>query len=128
MAIGQGDVLVTPLQLAVGYAAIGNGGTRYVPHVVKEVRDGVSGEVVSAIEPQASGTVEMDPAWRQAIIEGLIGVTTRQGGTARSAFAGFPPATYPEAAKTGPAQANDDAPTPVVGAFRPPHPPTSPHP
>ena len=40
MAIGQGDVLVTPLQLASGYATIANGGTVWQPHVVKEVRDG----------------------------------------------------------------------------------------
>ena len=42
MAIGQGDVLLTPLQLASGYATIGNGGTVWQPHVVKEVRDGVT--------------------------------------------------------------------------------------
>src|SRR3546814_14309990 len=99
MAIGQGDVLVTPLQLAVGYAAIGNGGTRYVPHVVKEVRDGVSGEVVSAIEPQASGTVELDPAWRQPIIAGLIAATTRAGGPARRAFSASPPEPRTETAR-----------------------------
>src|SRR3546814_14972695 len=110
MAIGQGDVLVTPLQLAVGYAAIGNGGTRYVPHVVKEVRDGVSREVVSAIEPPASGPVEMDPAWRQALIEGLIGVPTREGGTARSALAALPHDPSPVAAHPGTAQAPANAP------------------
>ena len=40
-----GDVLLTPLQIASGYATIGNGGTVWQPHVVKEVRDGVTREL-----------------------------------------------------------------------------------
>jgi penicillin-binding protein 2 len=118
MAIGQGNVLVTPLQLAVGYAALGNGGVRWVPRVVKEVHDGVSGEVKRIVEPKQAGTIEMTAAWRQAIVEGLIGVTTREGGTAVGAFDGFP-ADYPVAAKTGTAQVNNKAPTAVFGAFAP---------
>lgn len=39
MSIGQGNLLVTPLQLAVGYAALANGGTLFKPHLVKEVYD-----------------------------------------------------------------------------------------
>jgi penicillin-binding protein 2 len=119
MAIGQGSVLVTPLQLASAYATIGNGGTVWEPHVAREVLDGVTGEVRRRIEPEQTGTVELDPAWRQAIIEGLVGVTTREGGTAVGAFAGFPSDQYPVAAKTGTAQVNNKAPTAVFGAFAP---------
>jgi penicillin-binding protein 2 len=119
MAIGQGNVLVTPLQLAVGYAALGNGGVRWVPEVAKEIRDGVTGRVTTTFEPKQAGKVEMSPAWRQAIIDGLVGVTTKEGGTAVGAFAGFPSATYPVAAKTGTAQVNRKAPTAVFGAFGP---------
>jgi penicillin-binding protein 2 len=119
MAIGQGEVLVTPLQLASAYATLGNGGTRWVPHVAKEIRDGSTGEVKRVIEPLKAGTVEMTPAWRQALIDGLVGVTTREGGTAVGAFAGFPSANFPVAAKTGTAQVNGKAPTAVFGAFGP---------
>ena len=58
MAIGQGDVLLTPLQLASGYATIGNGGTVWQPHVVKEVRDGVTKELKRTIEPKALNQIE----------------------------------------------------------------------
>ncbi|MGQ0431760.1 MAG: penicillin-binding protein 2 [Microthrixaceae bacterium] len=119
MAIGQGDVLVTPLQLAVAYAAIGNGGTRWEPHVATEILDGVTGELRRRIEPTQSGTIDITPEWRQAMIDGLVGVTTREGGTAVGAFAGFPSATFPVAAKTGTAQVSNKAPTAVFGAFGP---------
>lgn len=119
MAIGQGDVLVTPLQLASAYATLANGGTRYVPRVVKEIRDGTTGEVVRTVDPVESGKVEMGPAWRQALLDGLRGVTTSEGGTAVGAFSGFPNDTYPVAAKTGTAQVPGKAPTAVFGAFAP---------
>ncbi len=119
MAIGQGDLLVTPLQLANAYATLGNGGTRWVPQVVREVRDGETGEVKRTIQPQEDGTVEITPEWRQAIIEGLVGVTTREGGTAVGAFSNFPNDAFPIAAKTGTAQVNGKAPTAVFGAFGP---------
>jgi penicillin-binding protein 2 len=119
MAIGQGDVLVTPLQLASAYATLANGGTVWQPHVVKEVHNGVTGEVRRTIDPVQTGTVDITPEWRQAIIDGLVGVTTREGGTAVGAFAGFPSTTFPVAAKTGTAQVKGKAPTAVFGAFAP---------
>ncbi|MGK2950243.1 MAG: penicillin-binding protein 2 [Acidimicrobiales bacterium] len=119
MAIGQGDVLLTPLQLASGYATVGNGGAVWVPKVAREVLDGVTGGVKRVIEPEQSSTVEMTPEWRQAMIDGLVGVTTSQGGTAVGAFSGFPHDTYPVAAKTGTAQVTGKAPTAVFGAYGP---------
>jgi penicillin-binding protein 2 len=119
MAIGQGDVLLTPLQLASGYATVGNGGTVWVPKVAKEVRDGVTGEVKRVIDPEQAGTVNMTPEWRQALVDGLVGVTTQEGGTAVGAFSGFPHDTYPIAAKTGTAQVSGKAPTAVFGAYGP---------
>ncbi len=119
MSIGQGDVLVTPLQLAVAYAALGNGGVVWQPHVAKEILDGVTGKVTRTIDPVQSSVVDMLPNWRQAIIDGLVGVTTQEGGTAVGAFAGFPSATFPVAAKTGTAQVKNKAPTAVFGAFGP---------
>lgn len=123
MAIGQGAVLLTPLQLAVAYGAIGNGGTLWQPHVAREVLDGVTGEVKRTIDPVANGKVELTPEWQQALVEGLLGVTTREGGTAVSAFSGFPSSAYPVAAKTGTAQVTKKAPTAVFGAFGPAHAP-----
>lgn len=119
MAIGQGDVLVTPLQLASAYATLGNGGTRYMPKVVKEIRDGVTHEVKATVDKVETGTVEMTPAWRQALVDGLVGVTTQEGGTAVGAFGGFPNDTFPVAAKTGTAQVTNKAPTALFGAFAP---------
>lgn len=119
MAIGQGDVLVTPLQLAAAYAAIGNGGTRWEPQVAKEIRGGVTGTVKRIIEPKQAGTVDLTAEWRQAIVDGLVGVTTQEGGTAVGAFGGFPSTTFPVAAKTGTAQVNKKAPTAVFAAFGP---------
>jgi len=119
MAIGQGDVLVTPLQLAAAYAALGNGGTLWEPHVAREILDAATGEVKRSIEPKQAGTVEMTPAWHQAMIDGLVGVTTREGGTAVGAFTGFPSNNFRVAAKTGTAQVNGKAPTAVFGAFGP---------
>ncbi|MEQ1785582.1 MAG: penicillin-binding protein 2 [Acidimicrobiales bacterium] len=119
MAIGQGDVLLTPLQIASGYATIGNGGTVWQPHVVKEVRDGVTKELKRTIEPKQIGTIEMRPEWRAALLDGLTGVTTQAGGTAVGAFSGFPTNEFPIAAKTGTAQVSGKAPTAVFGAFGP---------
>jgi len=124
MAIGQGDVLLTPLQIASGYATIGNGGTVWQPHVVKEVRDGVTKELKRTIEPKELNKIDLRPEWRQALYDGLTGVTTQPGGTAVGAFDGFPHDAFPVAAKTGTAQVrggagSNKAPTAVFGAYGP---------
>ncbi|MCL2609475.1 MAG: penicillin-binding transpeptidase domain-containing protein, partial [Treponema sp.] len=51
MSIGQGFTLVTPLQMANVVAMVVNGGKQYAPHVLKEVRNPISGELVSSVEP-----------------------------------------------------------------------------
>ena len=119
MAIGQGELLVTPLQLASAYGTLGNGGTRWVPQVVREVRDGETGEVKRTIEPVQASHIDLPADWRQAIIDGLVGVTTQEGGTAVGAFSGFRNLEFPIAAKTGTAQVSGKAPTAVFGAFGP---------
>jgi penicillin-binding protein 2 len=119
MSIGQGDVLLTPLQIASGYATIGNGGAVWQPHVVKEIRDGVTRELKRTIEPKQIGAVPITPEWRAALLDGLVGVTTQPGGTAVGAFSGFPNDTYPVAAKTGTAQVTGKAPTAIFGSFAP---------
>lgn len=97
VAIGQGDLLASPLQMAVAFAAIGNGGTLYRPHVVDKIVD-ASGGVVREIKPEITSTVEAARALR-LVRNGLSRAAT--DGTARTAFAGFP---LPVAGKTGTSQ------------------------
>ena len=84
MAIGQGDLLVTPIQLAQGYAAIQNGGTLVTPHVGLEVRN-QNGEVAEKISPEPEGNVGVDPGVLNATVEGMRRVT-KEGGTAEWSF------------------------------------------
>lgn len=80
-AIGQSYVLTTPLQLAMSYAAIGNGGTLYKPHVVKEIFSN-SGEIIFKAEPEVLDKVEISEKSLKAIQRGLYEVVNKQGGTA----------------------------------------------
>ena len=124
MAIGQGDVAVTPLQLANVYATFANGGTRFAPNIAFQItRGGNEDSVKRTIEPRINGTVEMDPTFRQVLLDGLIGVTTQPKGTATGVFDGFPHDTYPVAGKTGTAQVAGKADTALFAAFGPAHAP-----
>jgi len=99
-AIGQGDLEVTPLQIARLYALIANGGTLVQPHVGASVygQDGTLREKLTA----APGThVQLDPYMLAAVRKGLEGVTQDVNGTAYAAFKGFP---IPVAGKTGTAE------------------------
>lgn len=80
-AIGQGDVNVSPLQLAMAYAAIANGGTVYRPQVVRRVED-AEGHLVRSVEPVVASKTELKPAWREALVDGLKAVCNEPGGTA----------------------------------------------
>jgi len=98
MAIGQGDLLVTPLQLANYYATLANGGRVLKPHVLKEVigSDGKPAMVESTTVSAKPGLTASNLA---TLRSALVGVTTV--GTGRPAMAGFPIAV---AGKTGTAQ------------------------
>jgi penicillin-binding protein 2 len=117
VGVGQGYVLVTPLQLANGYATFANGGTRYVPQIALRSQAYQTGEVTQEFQPQAAGRVDMTPAERQALLDGLAGVPVR--GTAAGAFAGFPLDAFPIAGKTGTAQVDNKADTALFSAFGP---------
>lgn len=120
MAIGQGDVGVTPLQLANGYATFANGGTRYAPNIARKVtRSGSPESVKRSFEPRINGRVELPEAFRQSMLDGLVGVTTREGGTATATFSDFPNDTFPVAGKTGTAQVDKKADTALFSAFGP---------
>jgi penicillin-binding protein 2 len=100
-AIGQGDVAVTPLQLASAYAAIANGGTLWTPQVAAAFAT-PDGTQVRTIEPKANGKVALSPGMLAFLHSALQGVVS--DGTAKAAFAGFPLASYPVAGKTGTAE------------------------
>jgi penicillin-binding protein 2 len=80
-AIGQGDTNVSPLQLAMAYAAIANGGILYKPQVVRRVVD-PDGNLVRSIEPVVVNRLEAKPEHLAAVIDGLKAVVNEPGGTA----------------------------------------------
>ena len=80
-AIGQGDDAVTPLQLAMVYAAVANGGTLYKPQLVERI-EGLDGEVIEQYEPQVVRQLELPKAQLEAVKAGLRAVVNEPGGTA----------------------------------------------
>lgn len=114
-AIGQGDVLATPLQLARAYAALANGGTLYAPRVAKALLS-ADGTRVTPIPPQKTGRVPVSPQVLAYIRNALAGVT-QPGGTAQGAYAGFPPGIV--GGKTGTADVQDKQPTSWFASFGP---------
>jgi len=100
-AIGQGDTIVTPLQLARGYAAIANGGTLYAPRIGKAVV-APDGTVIRRIAPKKTGEVDVPDRVIGYIDEALKGVT-RQG-TMAWRMGGFPLDEVVVRSKTGSAE------------------------
>jgi penicillin-binding protein 2 len=108
MAIGQGDLLVSPLQMAVTFAAIANGGNVLEPRLGWQVTrtDAETGDpiVEREYEPKVAAELGFDDVTLAEMRAGLQAVVAGGGGTATSAFAGFPLTEYPVAGKTGTAQ------------------------
>ncbi|GAB2729930.1 penicillin-binding protein 2 [Kitasatospora kifunensis] len=102
-AIGQGDTLVTPIQMATIYSAIANGGTLYRPTVAKAVVT-PSGQLVRDIDPHVDGKLPDDEKTLQYIDQATAGVITE--GTAAWKFtgAGWPQDKIQLHAKTGTAE------------------------
>ncbi|MGV1049518.1 MAG: penicillin-binding protein 2 [Solirubrobacterales bacterium] len=100
LATGQGDLQTNPLQMAIAYAALGNGGTIVTPHLGMEVED-AAGRVIKEFKVEPRRHVKIDPGSRQAILEGLHEAAQVPPGTAAGVFGGFP---VPIAGKTGTAQ------------------------
>ncbi|MFZ0324258.1 MAG: penicillin-binding transpeptidase domain-containing protein, partial [Actinomycetes bacterium] len=100
-AIGQGDMLATPLQMAQAYAAVANGGTIYKPQIAKAVMT-PGGQVVKQFEPKVTGKLPVSPETLAYIQNALAGVPVE--GTAVYPFSTptpFPLSQLPVAAKTG---------------------------
>ncbi len=79
VSIGQGQVSVTPISLAVYTATLANGGTRVTPHVLKAMHDGKEWKPVPAPPPQSQ--VEVTSEKLQAVRDGMWVVVNGPGGT-----------------------------------------------
>jgi penicillin-binding protein 2 len=117
IAIGQGDLQVSPLQLALGYAAMANGGTVYRPHVGQAVVDPVSDRAVRTVTPKVEDVAHVPGGALAAVAQAMTSVPA--GGTASSAFAGFPLDRFPVAGKTGTADLPPKAPFAWFASFAP---------
>ncbi len=102
LAIGQGDLRITPLQVARMVAAVANGGTLYRPYVVARIA--AAGEAYPEIvyAPEAVGTLPISAENLAVIQDAMLGVTREPIGTAHHRFIGL---AIPVAGKTGSAEA-----------------------
>ena len=116
MAIGQGETLVTPLQLANEYATFANGGTRYGVRIAEQIKN-PDGSVRTDLGPIERGSVVVPPEHRAPIVAGLRGVVSNPLGTAYNAFVGYN--GMPVAGKTGTAQEPPRQDTAIFCGFAP---------
>jgi penicillin-binding protein 2 len=96
MAIGQGDLTVSPLQLAVAYSAVANGGTLVTPHVGKAWIDSSGASHPIPYKPQRN--LHLSPELLSELRQGLYMASHGSQGTSTSVFGSFLPAV---AGKTG---------------------------
>jgi penicillin-binding protein 2 len=100
LAVGQGDLQATPLQLATAYSTIANGGKVVRPHLAQSVEDGL-GRVVQEFRTPARRHVAFSKANQQTILEGLRRAAGEAGGTSADVFAGFAGGKLTVYGKTG---------------------------
>ena len=115
LATGQGDLQTNPLQMAIAYAALGNGGTVVTPHVGQEVDD-AAGRVLKEFDPPPAAPRPHRPEYRAAILEGLHDAAQSPSGTSYDIFGSFP---VPVAGKTGTAQRTATKTSPGTRSWRP---------
>jgi penicillin-binding protein 2 len=100
LGVGQGDVQVTPLQLAVVYSALANGGAIVRPHIGADVQT-ENGTVLQTINPPPLRHLPINPIYLETIRAGLRAAASQQGGTSAPVFSNFKEQVY---GKTGTAQ------------------------
>lgn len=97
MGIGQGDMLVTPIQVADFIAAIANGGTLYQPQIIEKITS-LDGNEIQSFEPIVRGTLPVSQDTIAALQEGMRMVVEEEKGTAHATFVGMQTPIY---GKTG---------------------------
>lgn len=116
-AIGQSDNLFTPLQMSCYISTIVNGGKRYSVHLLKEVRDHATGEVIYEYEANTLSEIELDPEAVSLVLSAMRDVTEDTTGSASKLFADYPLAI---GGKTGTAQVSaKQSPNAIFTAFAP---------
>ncbi len=110
LAIGQKDLLVTPLQMARFFALLANGGRLVTPHLVAAAEqpgaDGGGGRTIQRFTPPPPKQIPLDGQGLQAVREGLYMATHDPFGTSSAVFAQYPVAI---AGKTGTAEKYSNA-------------------
>jgi penicillin-binding protein 2 len=99
-SIGQGDLLTNPLQMAIAYAAVANGGKVVKPHIGLRIEDSTGRPLQELATPPAR-RVKIAPEHRQAILDGIHSAANDPGGTSTPVFETFP---VEIAGKTGTAE------------------------
>ncbi len=99
-AVGQGDLQADPIQMAVAYSAIANGGRIVTPHVGLRVEEG-DGRILQQIKPGTKRRINVSSSTRSTIMQGLRAAANDPGGTSAAVFNGFP---ITVAGKTGTAE------------------------
>lgn len=103
LAIGQNYLQVTPLQMAVAYSAIANGGTLYEPTLARRILS-PSGRVLRNLVAERQGTtITLSDSTLETLREGLYRASNGTGGTATAVF-GALPSNAKVAGKTGTAE------------------------
>jgi penicillin-binding protein 2 len=105
LAVGQGDLQATPLQMATVYSTIVNGGRVPRPHLGFRVQDS-TGRLVQQLNPGSSRHVDINAGYRQAIMDGLRLAAGAPGGTSYDVWQGWDQGRFPIYGKTGTAQRN----------------------
>lgn len=113
-AIGQGDTIVTPLQLARAYAALSNGGTLWEPRIGKAIVS-PDGDVIRTIPPEPVGRVKATKASLRYVDQALLG--TSKVGTLAWRMTGFPLDKIRIRAKTGSAEVHGKQSTSWVASY-----------
>ena len=100
LSVGQGDLQANPLQMAIAYAALANGGKVLRPHLADQV-ESVTGEVLEEIRPAPRRQIQISEQTRSTIMDGLRRAAMEDGGTSYGVFGNF---AFPVAGKTGTAE------------------------